>query len=98
MRNIDRLEQLWHNLVLIFPSAKDVSGAVVACNPEIPMNLFNHAADISVNEDEADKLLNKVAKYFVSKASPHVCFRVSPLTHPSSFSSFLEDHGFMKEG
>lgn len=97
LRNIERLEKFWHNLVLTLPGAKDVNGAIVACYPEVPFYLFNHAADINVNEDEAEKLLNKVTKYFVLKGSPYIWFRVSPLTHPSSFSSFLQNHGFERE-
>ena len=97
LRNVERLEQFWHNLVLTFPLAKDVNGAVVTCYPEVPFYGFNHAADINVNEDEAEKLLNKVTKYFVSKESPYIWFRVSPLTRPRSFTSLLEDHGFERD-
>lgn len=96
-RNIERLEQFWHNLVLALPQAKDMNGAVVTCYPEVPFFFFNHVADINVNEDEAEKLLNKVTKYFVSKGSPYIWFRVSPLTRPKSFTSLLEDNGFERD-
>jgi len=97
LKRIERLEQFWHNLVLALPQAKDMNGAVVTCNPEVPFFFFNHVADINVNEDEAEKLLNKVAKYFVLKGVPHIWFRVSPLTRPRSFTSLLEDHGFERD-
>lgn len=74
-----------------------MNGAIVACYPEVPIPQLNHAADINVNEDEAKNLLNRVTKYFVLKGSPDVWFRISPLTCPSSFSSFLQNHGFDKK-
>ena len=97
MGSVERLEQFWHNLVLTFPWETDVNGAVVTCYPEVPFWFFNHAADINVNEDEAEKLLNRVTKYFVSKGSPYIWFRVSQLTRPRSFTSLLKDHGFERE-
>lgn len=97
LRDIERLEQFWQNLVLTFPEAKDVNGTVVACYPELPMPPCNHAANINVNEDEVENLLNRVAEYFQSRGSASVRFRITPLTRPRTFSSFLEDHGFEKE-
>ena len=97
MRSTERLEQFWHNLVLTLPQAKDVNEAVVACYPEVPLPQCNHAADINVKEDEAENLLKRVTRYFLSRGSPYVYFRISPLTRPTSFGSFLENHGFKKE-
>jgi len=74
-----------------------VNGAVGACYPEVSIHQFNHAANINVNEDEAENLLNRVTGYFLSRGSPYVCFRVSPLTRPRTFSSFLENHGFKRK-
>ena len=73
-----------------------MNGAVVAYYPEVPIFVFNHAADINVSEDEAENLLNGVKEYFLSKAFPFACFRISPLTRPKSFNSLLENHGFKK--
>ena len=98
LERVERLEEFWHNLVLTVPLAKDVSGAVVACYPELPILPFNHAADINVNESEAENLLKRVIKHFSSRGSPFVCFRISPLTRPRTFNSFLENHGFEKKG
>lgn len=99
MRSVERLEQFWHNLISEQKLAwgTDVNGAVVAYYPEIPIFVFNHAADINVNENEAEDLLNRVTEYFLSKGVPFVCFRVSPLTRPKSFTSFLENHGFERK-
>jgi len=97
LRNVERLEQFFHNFVLTLPWGTDVNGAVVTCYPEVPFYGFNHAADINVNEDEAEKLLNKITKYFVSKESPYFWFRVSPLTRPRSFTSLLEYYGFERD-
>jgi len=97
LRDLERLEQYWRDLVLTIPEAKDVNGAVVACYPEITMPQCNHAANINVNEDEAEGLLNRVTEYFLSRSSPLVRFRITPLTRPRTFSSFLEDHGFEKK-
>ena len=98
LRNVKRLEKYWHNFVLTaVPLAKEIDGAAVACYPQVPMYPANHAADIKVNEDEAEGLLNRVTQHFSSRKSPYVCFRLSPLTRPQSFSSFLESHGFEKK-
>lgn len=97
MRQTEKLEQFWHNMVLTFPWAKELKGAVVIYYPEVPIPQFNHAADINAGENEVENLLNRITKYFMSKDSPEVRFRISPLTRPTSFSSFLQNHGFKKE-
>ena len=97
MRSVERLEKFWHNLVLTFPSGTDVNGAVVTYYPEVPMLVFNHAADINVDEDEAENLLNRVTEYFLSRGFPYACFRISPLTRPRSLTYILEDHGFERK-
>jgi GNAT superfamily N-acetyltransferase len=97
LRSVERLEKFWHNLILTFPWGTDVNGAVVTYHPEVPMLMFNHAADINVNEDEAENLLNRVTKYFLSRGLPFACFRISPITRPRSFTSFLEEHGFKRK-
>ena len=61
------------------------------------MLVLNHAADINVNEDEAENLLNRVTEHFLSRDFPFVCFRISPLARPRSFTSLLEDHGFERK-
>jgi GNAT superfamily N-acetyltransferase len=82
---------------LTIPQTKDLKGAVITCNPDIPLPPCNHVADVNVNEDEAENLLNVVIKHVKSKGSPFVRFRITPLTHPRTFSSFLESHGFEKK-
>lgn len=97
MRDTERLEKYWHRLALTVPKTKDVEGAVIACYPELPILPCNHAADINVNEDEVENLLNTVIKHVRSRGSSLVRFRITPLTRPRTFSSFLESHGFDKE-
>ena len=98
MKSVERLEQFWHNLVLtMVPLAKDINGAVVTCYPEVPIFPCNHAATINVDENEAEDLLNRVTKYFLSRGSPYACFRTSPLTRPRWFNSLLEDNGFERK-
>lgn len=74
-----------------------MNGAVVLFLPDIPVPLFNNATNIDINEEEAENLLNKVIDYFSSKEFPFACFRVSPLTHPRSFTSLLEHYGFERK-
>jgi len=97
LRRIERLEKFWHSLVLSFPWAEDLNGAVVTYYPEVPMLVLNHAADINVDEDEAENLLNRVTEYFSSRGFSYACFRISPLTRPRSFASLLEDHGYQRK-
>ena len=97
MTDTIRLENFWHKLLLSFPGSKDIDGAVVDCYPQVPINAFNHAADVSVEEDEVEDLLNRVTQHFLSKRATHVYFRITPLTRPKSFASFLEEQGFLKE-
>ena len=97
MKNVDRLEQFWHDLVLTFPETTQIKGAVACHVPGMLMPIFNHTTGINVKNDEVEDLLKAVIKYSSSKMLPFACFRVSPLTRPTSFTSFLEDHGFKKE-
>lgn len=98
LRSVERLEKFWRNLILTFsPWVTDVNGAVVVCYPEVSMYPANHAAGININEDEAENLLNRVTEYFLSRGSSYACFRISPLTRPSWFTSLLEDNGFEKK-
>jgi ribosomal protein S18 acetylase RimI-like enzyme len=98
LKNTERLERFWHELVLSFPQAKDLKGAVVSCYTALPMPQGNSAADINVKEDEAEDLLDRVTKYFQSAGSGVVRFRITPLTRPRTFASLLESHGFEKKG
>ena len=97
MESIERLEQFWYNLVLDFFGGTDMNGAVRVCYPEIPIHQFNNIADINVYEDEVENLLKRATGYFRSKGFPYVWFRVSPITRPRTFRSFLENHGFEKK-
>ena len=99
MESVERLEKFWHNLIYeqkLSWGKLNVNGAIVAYYPEVPLFVFNHATGINVNEDEAESLLYEVTEYFSSRGVPFGCFRVSPLTRPRSFTSFLENHGFKK--
>jgi len=97
LRNVERLEEFWHTLVLTLPWAIDIDGAIVIYCPEMPVPLFNNATNINVDEDEAESLLSRVINYFSSKGFPFACFRISPLTHPRSFISLLEHYGFERK-
>lgn len=94
---LERLEEYWRDFVLVFPWATDMKEAVVASYPKLPYYEPNHAASINVDENAAKNLLRNIVKHFVSQGSPAVWFRISPLTCPSSFSSFLEENGFRKD-
>ena len=98
MEDIEKLEQYWHRALLTFPQTKDVKGAVISCYPALPMPQCNSAADINVNKDEAEDLLKRVTKHFQSLGSSLVRFRITPLTRPRTFGSFLDNQGFEKEG
>jgi len=74
-----------------------MNGAVVIHCPEMPVPLFNNATNINVDDDEAENLLNRVINYFSSRGFPFACFRISPLTHPRSFTSLLEHYGFERK-
>jgi len=97
LKNVERLEKFWRNLVLTIPSAIDIGGAVVIHCPEMPLHLFNNATNIHINEAEAENLINRVINYFSSKGFRFACFRISPLTYPRSFTSLLEHHGFKRK-
>ena len=75
-----------------------MKGAVFARYTALPMPQCNHVADVNVNEDEVEDLLNRVTKHFQSSGSSLVRFRITPLTRPRTFSSFLESQGFEKKG
>ena len=97
MKNVDRLEQFWHDLVLTFPETAQIKGAVACHVPGMPVPIFNHTTSINVKDDDVEDLLKAVIKYSSSKKLPFACFRVSPLTRPTSLSPFLKDHGFKNE-
>ena len=97
MPETKKLEQYWHKMLLTNPQTKNLKGAVITCNPDLPLPPANHAADININKDEAENLLNVVVKHFQSRGSAFVRFRITPLTRPRTFSSFLESHGFEKK-
>lgn len=84
-------------MALTFPWSKELRGAVATYYPEVPIPQLNHAVDINAEEDEAENLLDRITEYFMSENSPDIRFRISPLTHPTSFSSFLQNHGYEKE-
>jgi GNAT superfamily N-acetyltransferase len=97
LRIDERLERFWHDFVLTIPFAREVSGAVVTCYPELPMFHFNHAATVSVGDDEVERLLTGITKFFQSRGCPYICFRTSPITRPQTFTSLLEENGFEKK-
>ena len=99
MTSLQRLERFWRNLISEqkLTLGTEVSGAVISCWPEIPSFRLNHAANIDVSEEEAESLLNRVTRYFLSRGVLSFGFRVSPLTRPESFVSLLEDRGYKRE-
>lgn len=99
MTSLQRLERFWHSLVSEqkLTLGTEVSGAVIACWPDIPSFRLNHAADIDVSEEEFDNLLSATTDYFLSKGVLTFGFRVSPLTRPGSLVSLLKDHGFERQ-
>ncbi|MGA3192640.1 MAG: hypothetical protein ABSD73_09050 [Candidatus Bathyarchaeia archaeon] len=86
MEDVQRLEQYWHRLLFNFPQTKDVKGAVISYYPALPIPQFNSAADINVNEDEAEDLLNRVTEHFQSLGSSFVRFRITPSKNVRVFS------------
>lgn len=94
---LERLEKYWRDFVLVFPWAKDMKAAVCASYPKLRYYEPNHAAYINVNENAVKDLLKYIVKHFVSKGSPDIWFRISPLARPEFFSSFLAKNGFRKD-
>jgi GNAT superfamily N-acetyltransferase len=79
------------------PFWTELGGAIAICNPDVPIFVVNHVACVNVSENEVEILLNRATEYYSSKNLPYVCFRISPLTHPKSLTSFLEGQGFKRE-
>ena len=75
----------------------EVKGAVFVCYPKLPLPQCNHVADIDINDNEVEDLLDKATGHFHSRGSSSIRFRITPLTRPRAFSSFLEGHGFEKK-
>jgi len=44
-----------------------------------------------------ESLFNRVTENYLSRDFQNVCFRISPITHPKSFTPFLEDQGFERK-
>jgi GNAT superfamily N-acetyltransferase len=84
-------------MILTLPESKNLKGAVIACNPDIPIPPCNHTADIKADENEAENLLNRVVEYFQKRNSSYARFRITPLTRPKTFARLLEANGFEKE-
>ena len=91
---VGRLEQFWREFA---PSGTDLGNAFLFYNPDMSIWMVNHVACVNVSENEVKSLLNRVIEYYSSRDIPNVCFRISPLTHPKSFTSFLEDQGFERK-
>jgi hypothetical protein len=89
MADVNRLERFWHGLALTFPETVRIKEAVAMHVLEIPLPLFNHVTSVNVTDDEAEDLIKTVIKHFSSRKLPFACFRVSPLTRPTSFTSLL---------
>jgi hypothetical protein len=92
--DVNRLEQFWHDLALTFPETVRIKEAVAMHVLGMPSPLFNHVTSVNVNDDEAEDFLKTVIKHFTSRKLPFACFRVSPLTRPTSFTPLLELYGF----
>ncbi len=92
---VGRLEQFWREMFA--PFGTDLGNAFLVYNPDMSIWMFNHVTCVNVSENEVKSLLNRVIEYYLSRDFPNVCFRISPLTHPKSFTSFLEDQGFERK-
>jgi len=95
LRYVERLEQFWREMFAPFET--DLDGAVLVYNPDVPIFVVNHIACVNVDESGVGSLLNRAIEYYSSRDFPYVCFRISPITHPKSFSSLLVDQGFEKK-
>ena len=96
MTDVNRLERFWNDLALTFPETVRIKEAVACHVLEIPAPLYNHVTSVNVDDDEAEDFLKTVMKHFSSRKLPFACFRVSPLTRPTSFASLLGLYGFEK--
>jgi GNAT superfamily N-acetyltransferase len=96
MTDVNRLERFWHDLALTFPETVRINEAVACHVLEIPAPFYNHVTSVNVDDDEAEDFLKTVIKHFSSRKLPFACFRVSPLTRPTSFASLLGLYGFEK--
>jgi GNAT superfamily N-acetyltransferase len=96
MTDVNRLERFWRDMALMFPETVKIKGAVARHVLGMPVPPFNHVMSVDVNDDEAEDFLKTVFKHFSSRKLPFVCFRVSPLTRPTTFTSLLELHGFQR--
>jgi len=76
------------------PFGTDFEGAIAVYNPDVPIFVVNHVACVNVSEHGVERPLNRVTEYYSSRDFPYVCFRISPITHPKSLTSFLEGQGF----
>ncbi|MCW4009115.1 MAG: GNAT family N-acetyltransferase [Candidatus Bathyarchaeota archaeon] len=97
MVNAERLESFWLDLISAFPSKK-LDGATVVCIPKVPLYVINHAANVDAKKELCGPLIKGVEEHFRSEGVSFVCFRVSPLTRPSDFTSLLADAGFESKG
>ena len=95
MRYVERLEQFWREMFAPFET--DLDGAILVQNPDVPIFITNHIACVNVEESEVENLLKRFQEYYSSRDFPYICFRISPITHPKSFTSLLEDQGFEKK-
>ncbi len=94
---IEKLEAYWRSLILALPAGEVLDGAPFVCYPKIPLCVINHAADINLKEEKCSDLMKTAEEYFHTRGVSHVCFRVTPLTRPRSFSSTLKAAGFKAE-
>lgn len=94
MADVKRLEWFWHSLALTFPETVRIKEAVAMHVLELPLPLFNNVTNVNVNDAEAEDFIKTVIKHFASRKLPFACFRVTPLTRPTSFTSLLELYGF----
>lgn len=99
MRYVERFRDYWRGLISEQKLARGISlrNAIISYYPEIPISIFNHAADIKISENEIDTLLEEISEFFTSKDIPFVSFRVDPSNCPKSFASILEAQGFHQE-
>jgi len=88
LTHVERIEKFWREMFA--PFGTDLKGAIAIYNPDVPIFVVNHVACVNVSENEVGSLIDRATEYCLSRDFPYICFRISPITHPRSFTSFLE--------
>lgn len=93
-----KLEFYWQTVISSFGSKTDLGNATVACYPEIPLYVLNHAANINIQPERASEFVNEIEHHFKTQKVPFACVRITPLTQPPTFINTVQAAGFRAEG